>query len=324
MEQAQISAIKKLNSNSGQAVVEYTLLMVIIVALCIGIGKGFGTLNNYLQRYIGDYTACLMEYGELPSLGTKVNELNRHAGGTGKKCDQEYKPFSFVDGRPSSGGSGSAGSSSGQNGKNSNSAGGGNGNNGSNSNKNASNASKNGNSDDSKGSNGSGGSDELGNGGSSKSPYKNGQIARAGTPFGTIEGNDDSKRVKIIEGDEEGDSSRKRKSNKNLSAIRPDYDRSGYHAVNGKMQEEYEKSIKNKVLRTPTSTVTVMNLGGSGILPIKSKLMPRESEKPKTSEDDNSKMSFGGFLRFLIIAGMVVSIIVFFGGQIMNYSNSQD
>ena len=300
------------------------LLMVIIVALCFGIGRGFNTLNGYLNRYIGDYTACLMEYGELPSLGIKDASLDRHTGGTGKTCNEKYAPFSFADGRPSSGGSGGSGGTN-SNGSNSNSANSGNGKNGSNSNKNSSNAGKkgsaNGSDSDSDGKDGSG---ELGDGGSSKSPYKSGQIARAGTAFGTIDGSSaDAQRVKIIEVDEEENSSRKRK-NKNYSMIRNDYDRSGYRAVTGKMQEEYQKTIKNKINRAPSTSVTVMNAGGSGLMPFKKQLPQRAFEFKKTVDEDNSKFSFGSFLRWVLIAGMVVAIVIFFGGQILNYSNSQD
>lgn len=328
MGQDQKNAVFIIKSRSGQAVVEYLLLMVIIVALCIGIGKGFGVLNGFLNKYIGDYTRCLMEYGELPSLGVKVPELNRHMSGTGKKCDEKFQTFSFDEGFAAVGGTtggnqNSAGSNSNSNsGSNPNGRGG-----NSSTNNKGSNAAKKGNSGDSDSTNSGGGdgSGNAGNGSDSKSPYKNGQIARAGSPFGTADGGvDEAQRVKIIELDEEENTSRKRK-NKNYSLIRNDYDRSGYRAVTGRMQEEYQKTIKNKISRAPSTTVTTIKGGDAGgFMPIRKTLPQRTYEKQKEQDSDNSGFSFGGLLRFLIIAGMIVAIVIFFGGQVLNYSNSKD
>jgi hypothetical protein len=323
VEQDQKNAAFKLKSRSGQAVVEYLLLMVIIVAICIGIGKGFGVLNTFLNKYIGEYVVCLMEYGELPSLGSKAPELTRHLSGTGRKCDDKFSAFTFESGRAAYG-SGPGGGRNGSGGNNSNSANDPNGQNG-NSNSKNSNAAKKGSDDGSNsgnaGNNGSGGSD--GDGSGSKSPYRNGQIARAGSPYGTSDGFDDSQRVKIIALDEEEDTSRKRK-NKNYSVMRNDYDRSGYRAVTGRMQEEYQKAIKNKINRAPSTSVTKISATGSGLLPYKKTLPQRSFEKPKEQTTDNSGFSFGSLIRFLLIAGMVVAIVIFFGGQILNYSNSKE
>ena len=97
-----------LTSESGQAFVEYTLVLVVIVAITLGVFYQFNSaFRSFAQSYFGDYLTCLLEAGELPSLG-----------GSGGSCEADFQPFNFENGRPliagnkgSSGGSGQGGTS---------------------------------------------------------------------------------------------------------------------------------------------------------------------------------------------------------------------
>lgn len=103
-------------SQAGQAVVEYILVLVVTVSIIIGILYQFNdAFKGFLDNYFGDYIACLLETGELPSLGGD--------GPTQSECNAGFANFSIANGRPSKGsngsssGRGSGGDSSGSSGK---------------------------------------------------------------------------------------------------------------------------------------------------------------------------------------------------------------
>ena len=82
-----------IRNESGQAIVEYILVLVVSVAIILG---GMYQLNSafktWANNYFGTYLACLLETGELPTIsGT---------GGDSGLCNQFFKPFSLADGRP--------------------------------------------------------------------------------------------------------------------------------------------------------------------------------------------------------------------------------
>src|SRR5690606_26152309 len=83
------------------------LLLTIVVLVGLGTLAQFNrSFADYLNTYFGAYLECLLEAGELPSLG--------YEGGS--YCDSEYQPFTLAEGRPPtnlSGGSTSTPTSSG-------------------------------------------------------------------------------------------------------------------------------------------------------------------------------------------------------------------
>jgi hypothetical protein len=95
-------------SQAGQAVVEYLLMLIMTVSIIMGILYQFNdAFRNFLDSYFGDYIACLLETGELPSLGGQ--------GPNKSECNRGFASFSLANGRPSkasSGGSSSKGSGS--------------------------------------------------------------------------------------------------------------------------------------------------------------------------------------------------------------------
>ncbi len=76
-----------LSNSNGQAVTEYLLLMVISLTIIFGVlYKLNDAFRTFSANYFGNYIGCLLEAGELPG----VNGL----------CESNYKPFSFANGRP--------------------------------------------------------------------------------------------------------------------------------------------------------------------------------------------------------------------------------
>ncbi len=314
-------------NSRGQAAVEYVLLLIVAVGLIMGAGKVFKSIDKGLQSYVGDYFICLMEYGELPTLGVQDANLKKHTGGTGKTCDSKFEAFSLEDGRPpTGGGSGSTGSSS--NSSNSRSGGSGaDGGQGEGSNSDSSNAKKNGSGSDSDSANGSGGPDGFSRGGSSGSSSRSGSRGGSGrnsTAYATLDGGlgAEESKTQIIE-DPNGGAGRNR-NDRRRPRVTNSIDRPPpYRAITGRMAQEIEKQQKRRSTpRKPTSTVLASNAEEGSFL-IRSKVItppPDREIAQKDNKDDG--LSFGNMLRWLMIAGIVIAIVIFFGGQLLNYSNS--
>lgn len=82
------------SNQKGQAVTEYILVLVVVVAIILG---GMYQLNSAFQvwanNYFGEYLTCLLETGELPSIGGSPGDSGI--------CNDFFKPFNFAEGRPS-------------------------------------------------------------------------------------------------------------------------------------------------------------------------------------------------------------------------------
>src|SRR5262245_45898196 len=82
-----------LSSERGQGMIEYILLVVVIITMALAIGaRLFKPFNEWANHYIGDYVVCLLDYGELPSLG------GAEAFSDGE-CDKKFEPFTVAGGR---------------------------------------------------------------------------------------------------------------------------------------------------------------------------------------------------------------------------------
>lgn len=88
------SSGSRLNSESGQAIIEYILVLVVTLGIILGVMYQFNNaFKKYVQSYFGEYVACLLETGELPALGGA-------AGANAQVCDASFEPFSLKNGRP--------------------------------------------------------------------------------------------------------------------------------------------------------------------------------------------------------------------------------
>lgn len=100
-----------ISSTSGQAIVEYILILFVVVGIALGVVYQFNdAFKKWSANYFGEYVACLLETGELPIID--------NAPGDSGICSQLFKPFSLADGvrlksADSTGGGGGSGSDKG-------------------------------------------------------------------------------------------------------------------------------------------------------------------------------------------------------------------
>lgn len=304
-------------NQKGQAVLEYILVLVVIVSLVLAAGKMFGSLDKFMAAYMGNYISCLMEHGELPSLGVEDSDLKQHKEGGGKTCNAQYASFTFGSGRPSlgSGSNSSSGGSSSSNSKNFR-----------NSSNNADNKSSDSNAEDKNSGSRRNASSNFSSSGRSD-PYGSGQISRygaAGTADGASATGDQSK-TKVV-GVDESDETRSGSSVWGDGGRRSDYqNRPRYKAITGALADEEKKKIEDAKKRAPTSTVlTKPDEIDSGFGPRRSTFVPPQPAEAGLHNESDTSLGIGGFIKWLLIAAMIVGVVVFFGSQILNYSNSKE
>ncbi len=289
------------NQKSGQAVVEYILIIAITVSLIIGLKNTFNQAGKFFENYIGAYTECLMDYGELPSFGVSDEDLKKHLS-DGRKCEAKFENFTMANGRALKGdASGGPDKEPSQNASS---------NSDSESNKNRS---RNGQSDSAGSSSGGGGSGDT-----------DGRVRSAASVRRTSDGGSNTNaKVKTIE--EEGSGDQGLDSSGRGGQSRTIYrDRGKYKAVTGKMAEQILKSDKGIPKRAPTTRTLAKadDSGGNGLGPRISIVQSQQQSNIKAEEDKPVDWGMGNFLKWILIIGMIVAIVVFFGGQILNYSNS--
>jgi hypothetical protein len=111
----EMQRLEKQKSQSGQAVVEYVLLLVIAVALILGLANQvYRPFGKWVENEMGPYLECLLDVGELPALGGQVTGECVNPFGPGNSDDpnnpnKRRRPGSGneVAGRERSGGGGS-------------------------------------------------------------------------------------------------------------------------------------------------------------------------------------------------------------------------
>jgi hypothetical protein len=88
----------RLFHSRGQALVEYVLLLVVTVSILLAVVyQIFRPFQSFVKSYMGDYVACLLETGELPSLGNPDSEALLSDEG----CDSKFDAATLASGRPS-------------------------------------------------------------------------------------------------------------------------------------------------------------------------------------------------------------------------------
>ena len=291
------------NQKSGQAVVEYILIIAVTISLIVGLKNTFHQAGKFFENYIGAYTECLMDYGELPSFGVSDDDLKKHLS-EGRKCEAKFENFTLTEGRTlkpnsNSGDPASVGKSE----------------NSSTNSSSASNASKsrNGQSDSAASSGGGSGSDGA-----------DGRVRSAGLARRTSDGGSNTNtKVKTIE--EEGSGDGGLDSSGRGGQSRTIYrDQKKYKAITGQMAEQIFKADKGIPKREQKARTIAKadDSGGNGIGPRVSIVQPQQLTNIKTEEDKPADWGMGNFLKWILIIGMIIAIVIFFGGQILNYSNS--
>lgn len=301
------------NSEKGQAVIEYMLVLIITITMLYSLKGVFKSLDDFMYSYMGAYVSCLMEYGELPARGVEAAELKQNQGGGnsgGKVCNSKFDGFTLADGirEKGTGGSSSSGSSSNKKGSQSATTAAGE--------KAASQTSSaNSNSTDS----------DSGSRGNSSSRYANGRIKRSTNSPGTGTADNGSAttddKTRVLEDEQvAGPTSRGSGGIRSTNIV---YERKRYKAITGKLAEDINKKLKPA--RAPTSR-TLQNIDDDGyrIGPRKSVFVPPEIKAVNDAEDDTGGFQFGNFIKWLMIAGMAITLFIFFGSQIMSFMNSQE
>ncbi|MFK8136838.1 MAG: hypothetical protein AB8E15_00630 [Bdellovibrionales bacterium] len=304
---------KILGNQSGQGAVEYILLLFIVVTLLGGgLYQFHDAFRNFSQAYFGDYLRCLLETGELPALGYEQDGI----------CNAEFQAFSLASGRPAIPGSGSGGGSGFSGGNNSNRG-------------------------SSSGGRGVGGRDSSSNS-SARSGSSSGE-ASSRVPRGTGSGNgmetrslgrqspsressvsSDSNRLRkgrfqrVAQNKEKKDKNKKPKRRGGTANANQIYEAS--YANSSRLQRRYvaanlddEELAEAREINGSNVSAGVDGAGGrSQKVPIKKKRKAASLEEAKPS------LGFGDYLRYLVIAAILIAMLLFLGGQLQSISKSME
>ncbi len=274
-----MNSVRKLSNQRGQGAVEYVLLLGLTVAIVLGVILQFNNaFKVFANNYFGDYLTCLLETGELPTLG-----------GSGGSGECQIKEFKLTDGKTSDD-------------KDSKSGGGGSG-------------------DDKDGSDEekeapkktSAGTASVDNSASSSTSV--GTRARNGTRFAAR-----SSGSKDENGNPKSDED-------STSANFNSYDRN--QGANKRFlvvesEEKRKRRIEEKTdkIRTKVKSDKTLAEERQGA-PLLQKVLKR-TPASDASGDSGFEFSFGNILRWLLIIALIIAIVIFIGGQILQVSKSVD
>lgn len=294
---------KKLAQESGQAVVEYTLLLVIVITILTGSIYQFSSaFQAFTDSYFGDYLQCLIESGELPQLGGDDEGI----------CSSSFQAFSLANGRPMINNSNA---SSGNNAGNS-SSGGGSTYGGTNPNASGTTVGREpgtsvgaGSSSGNIGSADPGATGSSNAGGGSGGSGRSNRISVGGQANTSGFGNNRNKKVPFNPqantysdlGGNSGNSGLR--SRRVLRPYADDGDGSNLDGGQG------------------ASAGATAGVGGGGG---REKKVPVVERKPSNDDDDIEEMSFANFMKYLIIFCVIVALVLFIGGQIQSITKSMD
>ncbi len=289
MEVFHFRTASKRTQESGQAILETILILVITVSIILGVITQFNTaFRVWANNYFGDYLSCLLETGELPTLGDT-------SGRTAGICDQLYSDFSLANGTspidPGGGGSGGGGDGSGD------------------------------------GADGQGGSPSAGL--NETSTAGSGSSTRVSSRSGAGSG-----------GDFGGGGSRGQEGGGGAARARaPAYTGSTESSIPGSLlvssdQNDREDSREELIegYRTSVAEQEEEERREAGLVkPIEGneqkktdRFLVEKRGLASVQEEPDVEMGFGNYLRFLLIAAIVIALVVFFGGQAIQISKSMD
>ncbi|HMN68260.1 MAG TPA: hypothetical protein PKC28_06940 [Bdellovibrionales bacterium] len=280
------SPARALGSQSGQAVVEYVLILVVTVSLILG---GIYQLNSafksWANNYFGNYLACLLETGELPTIsGT---------GGDSGICNAFFEPYSFANGRPLLAGRGGSGGGSASSGRS--------------------------NDDGKSGGAGDGGGTREGSGYTGgASHYSSGRAFGASSSRGGGLGS--GQRFKVTPKGEQ--------TNPGGTQV-SDYGGYGggsrrpgtqvrYRIDTGSALRDEREGVQRRKVAGVANTTTDRTGKGPRIR------LNGMNIKAKDQDAVDSSLTVPDFLRYLIIAAIILALILFLGGQALQIGKSMD
>ncbi|MCB9025647.1 MAG: hypothetical protein H6625_04975 [Bdellovibrionaceae bacterium] len=290
-----MKSIKGINNQNGQAVMEYVLVLIVLVFVFLILLQFNKQFRKWGEDYFISYYRCLLETGELPSLGGQNN--------TGGICFNQFQPFTFTGGwQPYPGGGsggGNSGSGNGSGGKNGKGSGGGNA---------SSSASKK--ADDGSGGGSRGG--EVSRAGSGRSGSGSGRFSRfksSSSENGSERENSKQKKGMYTGSSQASNfSSNNDKSRLNKKTKGLDY---GY----GIQRQEQDRGSESTMLSAKKSAMDQKKEQ-------RFKIMKKTVKKETQLEED--EFTLGNFFRILIIAAIIIALGVLIGGQLLQISKGMD
>lgn len=284
----------RLSDDRGQAAIEYVLLLIISVSLVLAlVYQIFKPIQKYMDAYMGDYVACLLETGGLPSFGSDLTSAT-DMGCTIAKFEKVNGSFSDSKGSSGSGGSG-AGTKDGESEGGSSSKG------------------SSADSSDSSSGSSSGGSSYAGS--ASRGGGRNVRSSRKGAMG--IEGGQQSGRVVEIALDGNGSGSFFGGNRGGSYAVQT---RRKVSSVNmaGWTESERKKLEKN----SDTGRTKVIATDDMG--PAPKKMSVKKPEVKVALEEEKQELTVGNFIRYLFIAALIIALVIFIGGQAMSMSKGEE
>lgn len=281
-------------NNSGQAVIEYVLMLIISVSLILTlVTQIFKPMEKYMQAFMGDYVQCLLETGALPSFGGDSVPNAQDMG-----CVMPN--FQDVAGKMGDGKGSNGGRNSGSKSEEGDGAGG------------SKNSSSSGSAESGSGSNrGSGyaGSASRGGGGVVRSPKR----IQSG-----IESSENSK-GKVVEVALEGGGSGSFFKTGSGRGYAIDNRRKNMAVGIAGLNEADKKKLEKKKESTRTIAVSTGDFG-----PPPKKIGVKKPEIKQEIKDDSEPMTVGNFIRYLFIAALIIALVIFVGGQVVSMSDGRD
>lgn len=270
--------MKKLSRNqSGQAIIEYILVLTVVVSILLGVMWQFNDgFRKFTNSYFGDYLACLLELGELPALGgTSSGECNYEAfalgdspgaglPGDGKGSDDNPSKSGTSPG--TSGTSGNSGSGSG-------------------------------------GGSGAGAAESSGRFGSNFSGS-----SRSGRPAAVVIG---TAKEDAYTGSTEASNGRSTRLSGARTTTVQLVDQSG-----GVIDPFEERKMKNEPVAVAKDS------RGDTVKSKKQRVDIVRKTASADRKDEDTKMGFGDFLKWLLIAAIILAIVIFVGGQALQIGKS--
>lgn len=283
------------SDQSGQAMIEYILVVIISLTMLFLAKSAFSNMNKYISGYVGGYFKCLMVQGELPALGVSDGDLSKHTG-AGYKCSAslDKTPIASQDG----GGTKNIGTTTLLS------------------------------SEVPKGSTKATASSRAGV--SSSTGPKKKPASRRSNNNSSDDSDDSTKFSSNLRNRSEAYSSSDGEADDDVRSI-PMARRElatekseAYRPVSGAMEAAIKKNTRGGVLSRRLNVPKKISLPDDDLRPgpRRSKFNPPQRAVATITEEPETEMGFGYFLKWIMIAGIGIAIFIFFGGQIMNYNNS--
>jgi hypothetical protein len=289
-----------MRDESGQAVLEYVLVLFVSVTLILGLLYQFNSaFKAYASNLFGNYIACLIETGELPGSQACASSFVEFDINNGNTIVGPKTQFAAKGSGDSAGGKGAKGGAGGK-----------------------------GDGSDGSGGGGGGATNEAVAGGAGTSVASTGGGSSGRGPTGMLfSSKKHTTAVGSVGGDEEKSAYAGFGSSGGMAATsRPvgtldRYQRKksvalGYTSSGGEEKKEDEKN-------RPKAASAGKTEGSRALRPKKVAVdLNRAPAKAASSEDQ--EFSISGLIRILLIIAIIIIIIVFFGGQLMQISKAQE